>query len=89
MTKQQKPKIQEPKKKRVIKKKYPKGIRPVKPGEFMLIMDRLSSIDNAIKAERAACEIKVKTLQLEKLHLEKRLEPSKRMIAKMSKKDQN
>ncbi len=55
-----------------IKIKRPRGIKPMKQGEFLETMSRLELIDEEIKKEKELFDIKIKSLKLEKEYLKNR-----------------
>jgi len=61
-----------PKTKKRIKIMRPRGIKSMKQDEFLETMSRLDLIDEEIKKEKELCEIKIKSLKLEKEYLKNR-----------------
>ena len=49
----------------------------MKQDEFLETMDRLNLIDDEIKKEKELCEIKIKSLKLEKEYLKNRFKERK------------
>lgn len=58
--------------KKRIKRMRSRGIKPMKQGEFLEVMNRLDLIDEEIKKEKELYEIKIKSLKLEKEYLKNR-----------------
>lgn len=44
-------------------------IRRPKPAEFLVVMERINAIEQAVKIETARYELEIKTLELEKQYL--------------------
>jgi len=65
-----------PKNKKTTKKRIkimrPRGIKSMKQDEFLETMNRLDLIDEEIKKEKELCEIKIKSLKLEREYLKNR-----------------